>query len=168
MPVLILELHVWYSNVFALMLCFLLMCLLLLLCECIIIIIILYLYKHTRSQYAFSSTQQVHSQHRSKIRQDKHRQANTTKHYSTHSSVGTRMPAQKLAPLHLANIPTDAQYMKKFPLHRPTLSSRKAPLTNDAHVTPPGPAASSPSECKSFIAFWPRRSYASTEKGTKP
>jgi hypothetical protein len=25
-------------------------------------------------------------------------QANTTKHYSTHSSVGTRMPAWKLAP----------------------------------------------------------------------
>jgi hypothetical protein len=35
------------------------------------------IYKHTRSHYAFSSTQQVHSQQRSKIRhgQDKHRQA---------------------------------------------------------------------------------------------
>jgi hypothetical protein len=36
-------------------------------------------------------------------------QANTTEHYSTHSSVGTRMPARKLAPLHLANMPTDAR-----------------------------------------------------------
>jgi hypothetical protein len=36
-------------------------------------------------------------------------QANTTQHYSTHSSVGTRMPARKLAPLHLANMPTDAR-----------------------------------------------------------
>jgi hypothetical protein len=94
-------------------------------------------------------------------------QANTTKHYTTHSSVGTRMPARKLAPLHLANMPTDARYAKKFPLHRPTLSSRKASLTNDARVTPPGPAASSPSECKRFIAGWPRRPYVSTEKGTK-
>jgi hypothetical protein len=30
-------------------------------------------------------------------------QANTPQHYSTHSSVGTCMPARKLAPLHLAN-----------------------------------------------------------------
>jgi hypothetical protein len=39
----------------------------------------LYTYKHTRSHYAVSSTQQVHSQQQSKIRhgQDKHRQANT-------------------------------------------------------------------------------------------
>jgi hypothetical protein len=35
-------------------------------------------------------------------------QANTTQHYSTHSSVGTRMPARKLAPLDLVNMPTDA------------------------------------------------------------
>jgi hypothetical protein len=95
-------------------------------------------------------------------------QANTTKHYSTHSSVGTRMPARKLAPLDLTNMPTDAQYAKKSPLHRPTLSSRNAPFTNEAHVTPPGPAASSPSTCKSFIAGWPRRPYVSTEKDTKP
>jgi hypothetical protein len=36
-------------------------------------------------------------------------QANTTQYYSTHSFVGTRMPALKLAPLHLANMPTDAR-----------------------------------------------------------
>jgi hypothetical protein len=79
-------------------------------------------------------------------------QANTTQYYSTHASVGTRMPARKLAPLDLANMPTDALYAKKFPLHRPTLSSRKAPFTNEARVTPPGPAASSPSKCMGFIA----------------
>jgi hypothetical protein len=78
------------------------------------------------------------------------------------------MPAWKLAPLDLANMPTDARYAKKFPIHRPTLSSRKAPFTNEARVTPPGPAASSPSKCKSFIAGWPRQLYVSTEKGTKP
>jgi hypothetical protein len=42
-------------------------------------------------------------------------QANATQHYSTHSSVGTRMPAWKLAPLDLANMPIDARYAKKFP-----------------------------------------------------
>jgi hypothetical protein len=51
-------------------------------------------------------------------------QANTTQHYSTHSSVGTRISARKLAPVDLANMPTDARYAKKFPLYRPTLSSR--------------------------------------------
>jgi hypothetical protein len=66
-------------------------------------------------------------------------QANTTQHYSTHSSVGTRMPARKLAPLDLANMPTDARYAKKFPLHRPTLSAHKAPFTNEARMTPAGP-----------------------------
>jgi hypothetical protein len=39
--------------------------------------------------------------------------SHTMQHYSTHSSVGTRMPARKLAPLDLANMPTDARYAKK-------------------------------------------------------
>jgi hypothetical protein len=58
----------------------------------------------------------------------------TSKHHKTllHTFICRhRMPARKLAPLHLANMPTDARYAKKFPIHRPTLSSRKAPLTND-------------------------------------
>jgi hypothetical protein len=79
-----------------------------------------YITQHTRSHYAFSSTQQVHSQQQSKNRhgQDKHRQAKhhkqtPHKHYSTHSSVGTRMPALKLAPLHLANMPTRCNDKKR-------------------------------------------------------
>jgi hypothetical protein len=94
-------------------------------------------------------------------------QANTTQDYSMLSSVGTHRPAQKLAPLDLANMPTDAQYAKKLPLHKPTLSSLRAPCTEEVRVTSPGPAASCPSMCRSIIAGWPRRPYVSKEKGMK-
>jgi hypothetical protein len=67
------------------------------------------------------------------------------------SSVGTRMPARNPVPLDFASIPRHARYMKKFPLHSPMLSSRKAPATKDARLNPPGLAASSPSACRSFI-----------------
>jgi hypothetical protein len=56
---------------------------------------------------------------------------------------------------------------KKVPLHSPTLSSCKLPATKDARSTPQGPAASSPSACKSFIASWPKRHELSTKKGMK-
>jgi hypothetical protein len=95
-------------------------------------------------------------------------EANTTQDYSMYSLVGMLRPARKLAPLDLANMPSDARYTKKLPLHRPMLSSLRAPCTNEARVSPPGLAASSPSICRSFIAGWPRRPYFSMEKGTKP
>jgi hypothetical protein len=42
-----------------------------------------------------------------------------------------------------------------------TLSSLRAPFPKEACVTPQGPAASSPSECRRFIAGWPKRPYLS-------
>jgi hypothetical protein len=78
-------------------------------------------------------------------------------YYMSSSSVGTHKPAQKLLLLDLARMPTEARQNKKFPQINPTLSSRKAPATNEARETLPGPAASSPNECKSFIAGWPKR-----------
>jgi hypothetical protein len=59
---------------------------------------------------------------------------------------------------------TEARYNKKTLLHNPMLNSCTVPATNDAYVTPSGPAASSPSKCKS----WPKHLHVSTEKGTKP
>jgi hypothetical protein len=82
------------------------------------------------------------------------------------SSVGTLMPAQSPVPLDFANIHNHARYIKKLPLHSPTVISRNAPATKGARVNPPGPAASSPSACKSF-AGWPMHPELSTEKGTK-
>jgi hypothetical protein len=42
------------------------------------------------------------------------------------------MLAWNPVPLDFASIPKHARYMKKLPLHSPTLSSRKAPATKDA------------------------------------
>jgi hypothetical protein len=129
-------------------------------------------YEHTRRHYAFSITKHVHSQQHSKRSHghDRHRQA---KHHKQElfsnpsSSVCTRMPARNPVPLGFASIPRHARNIKKDPLHSPMLSSCKAPATKDARSTPPGPAASSPSTCRSFIAGWPKRLYLSTEKGIK-
>jgi hypothetical protein len=76
--------------------------------------------------------------------------------------MGMLKPAWKLLPLDLASVPTEARYNKKFPQIDPTLSSRRAPATNEARETPPGPAASSPNESESFIAGWPKHPYDST------
>jgi hypothetical protein len=87
--------------------------------------------------------------------------------YTSSSTVGTLKPARKLFPLQLARMPTDAQYNKKVPLINPTLSSLRAPATNEAREALPGPAASSLKECKNFIAGRPKRPHDSTEKGEK-
>jgi hypothetical protein len=65
----------------------------------------------------------------------------------------TRSPV----PLDLASIPKHAQHIKKLPLHNPTLSSLKAPATEDALPTLSSPEASSPSVCQSFIARLTKR-----------
>jgi hypothetical protein len=44
--------------------------------------------------------------------------------YTSSSSVGMLKPAQKLLPLDLASMPTDARDNQKFPLNNPTMSSR--------------------------------------------
>jgi hypothetical protein len=72
-------------------------------------------------------------------RHRKHSQASYHKQlhelcYSSYSSVGTRMPAQNPEPLNLASIPKHARYIKKFPLHNPTLSSHEAPATKDTNI----------------------------------
>jgi hypothetical protein len=72
-------------------------------------------------------------------------------------SLGTHMPARNPVPLDFISIPRHTWYMKKFPLHRLMLSSRKEPARKDARLTPPRLAASSPSACRSFIAGWPKR-----------
>jgi hypothetical protein len=83
--------------------------------------------------------------------------SHTTKQpYSTWPSVGKGSPGRKAEPLDLASTPIDAQYAMKLPLHKSTLSSLRAPATKDDRRTPPGPAASSPRSCKSFIAGWPK------------
>jgi hypothetical protein len=48
-------------------------------------------------------------------------------------------PARTRLPLDLASMPTDARYNKKFPRINPTLSSCRAPATNEARDIPPGP-----------------------------
>jgi hypothetical protein len=82
-------------------------------------------------------------------------QQNQGTYYTSSSSVGTLKQARKLVPLDLASMPKEARYNKKFPLTNPMLSSRRAPATNEARETPPGPAASSHHDCKNFIAGWP-------------
>jgi hypothetical protein len=73
--------------------------------------------------------------------------------YSLRRSVGKGSLGRKAEPLDLASTPSDARYAVKLPLlHKPTLSSLRAPATKDDRETPPGPAASSPRSCKSFIA----------------
>jgi hypothetical protein len=66
--------------------------------------------------------------------------------------VGWLRPGLKLLPLALASTPADTRYNQKLPLTRLPLSSRRAPDTNEAHDTPPAPAASSPSWCRRFKA----------------
>jgi hypothetical protein len=70
---------------------------------------------------------------------------------ATCSSRGTAIPGLKPVQLMLANMPTQAGYMKKPHLSRPTLSSRGAPAAKGARVTQP-PAAPFPRMCKSLIA----------------
>jgi hypothetical protein len=77
--------------------------------------------------------------------------------YSTWLSVGKDNPGRKLEPLDLANTPRVARYAITLPLHKPTLTSLRAPATKDERETPPGPAASSPRSYKSFITGWPIR-----------
>jgi hypothetical protein len=83
---------------------------------------------------------------------------------------GLAWPGRKHAPLDLANIPTVARHRKWLPLTNPTLSWRRAPYgapsTSEARETPPGPAASSPSVRRSFMAGWLKRPCDSTETGT--
>jgi hypothetical protein len=50
--------------------------------------------------------------------------------YSMASSVGTASPARNPLPLTRANMPPLPQYIRKLPLYRPTLSSRRVPATN--------------------------------------
>jgi hypothetical protein len=76
-------------------------------------------------------------------------------YYTSGSSVGTLKPARKILPLDLASMPTDARYNMKSLRSNPTLSSRRAPPTNVVRQVLLGPAASSPDECKSFIAGCP-------------
>jgi hypothetical protein len=59
-------------------------------------------------------------------------------------------------------------YNKKVLVHNQMLSSRRVPATNDARVTSPGPEASSPTQCRSFIVGWPNLPCVSTKKGKKP
>jgi hypothetical protein len=80
------------------------------------------IYKLTRRHYAFTAVIKE-STWTGQAQTSKTSQANTTQDYSMHSSVGMLRPARKLAPLDLANMPTDAQYAKKLHLHRPMLSS---------------------------------------------
>jgi flagellar basal body-associated protein FliL len=85
----------------------------------VVVVVVMYSNKHTRRQYAFSSTQQVHSQQHSKSLRghDRHRQAkhhkqtphNTTPRIHPFTDVGTLRLALTLAPLDLANMPTDAR-----------------------------------------------------------
>jgi hypothetical protein len=59
------------------------------------------------------------------------------------SSVSTASPARKPLPLTQASKPPLPRYIRKLPLHRPTLRPRRVPATEDARVVPLGPAASS-------------------------
>jgi hypothetical protein len=45
--------------------------------------------------------------------------------YLSYLAVGTSMPARTEVPLDFASIPKHARYIKKFPLHKATLSSRR-------------------------------------------
>jgi hypothetical protein len=65
-------------------------------------------------------------------------QANTTQDYSMHSSVGTLRPAQKLAPLDPANMPTDARHAKKLLLYC-NFSILKSPWAGHVLVDAYGP-----------------------------
>jgi hypothetical protein len=81
---------------------------------------------------------------------------------------GIASPAPNLLPLPRASMPPLPQYIRKLPPDRPTLSSRRVPALKGAHVTPHGPAASSPSWSRSFIAGRPIHLYHSAEEeGTK-
>jgi hypothetical protein len=104
-------------------------------------------YKHTEPQTASSATLSLSTESHacitvrsSQARLQMHASEVLTQNkqvYCTWPSVGN--PGRKLEPLDLASTPRDARYAMKLALHKPTLSSLRAPATQDDRVTPRGP-----------------------------
>jgi hypothetical protein len=117
-------------------------------------------YRHTQRRKAFSASTLCLSNTLSHSTSGHARgkltnKATKTGHTTQHVHQWAR--SSQLLPLDLVSMPAEAQYNKKFPRINPTQSSHIAPATNEARETPPGPAASSPNECKSVIVGWPKR-----------
>jgi hypothetical protein len=61
----------------------------------------------------------------------------TRQPYPTWPSVGKDSPGRKAEPLDLTSTPSEDRHARKLPLHKPTLSSLRAPATKDNRETPP-------------------------------